>query len=132
MIQEIGSTVTVSGRSRSGTDYSLRSTLTQPSTVSVPEFWPHSIFLQTPACQHMPHTLHTAQILPGITLVIVSQVSKSAEMKSIDKWDCCCFLLYLFKVKSVLCNHCIQRKPGSYYSLFHNKLFLLCIKRTWK
>ncbi|XP_076460275.1 BLOC-3 complex member HPS1-like [Babylonia areolata] len=38
------------------------------------EFWPHVVFLQTPTCPHTPHTLHCAQVLPNISLVVVSQV----------------------------------------------------------
>ncbi|KAK7109941.1 BLOC-3 complex member HPS1-like [Littorina saxatilis] len=70
MVPEVGSNL--EGRSRSGTEQSMQSSVTQASITS--DYWPHAVFLQTRSCQHAPHSLHCAQILPGITLIVVSQM----------------------------------------------------------
>ena len=74
LVGEAGSTP--GGRSRSGTEQSIQSSVTQQSSVNG-DYWPHTVFLQTPFCPHAPHALHCAQVLPGITLVVVSQVRLS-------------------------------------------------------
>ncbi|KAK7477485.1 hypothetical protein BaRGS_00031249 [Batillaria attramentaria] len=66
-------TSTAGTRSRSSTGHSQQSTSTQDAASH--GYWPHTVFLQTPSCQYSPHALHCAQILPGITLIVVSQMS---------------------------------------------------------
>ncbi len=36
----------------------------------------HHVFLSTPACKVTPHTLHLVEILPGISLAVVCEVSQ--------------------------------------------------------
>ncbi|XP_059159167.1 BLOC-3 complex member HPS1-like isoform X2 [Physella acuta] len=46
-------------------------TQTNPNSYS-----PQTIFLETPTCQYSPYNIHTVQILPGVTLVLLSQVQR--------------------------------------------------------
>ena len=62
-------------RSRSGTEQSTQSSISQSSKTS--DYWPRTVFLQTPSCHHAPYTLHCTHILPSIALVILSQVRMS-------------------------------------------------------
>ncbi|XP_005091124.2 Hermansky-Pudlak syndrome 1 protein [Aplysia californica] len=53
---------------------------TAGSVVSSPSspasYRPQNVFLKTSTCRYSPYTIHTAQVLPGVTLVLLSQAPR--------------------------------------------------------
>ncbi|PVD30652.1 hypothetical protein C0Q70_09925 [Pomacea canaliculata] len=67
-------TTTAGSGSHSGREHSAQTSAI--GTTDRATYWPHTVFLQTALSLYAPHTLHCAQILPGIILVVVSQNSR--------------------------------------------------------
>ncbi|CAL1530917.1 unnamed protein product [Lymnaea stagnalis] len=69
-------------RSSHAVTFPLQDTITEQEIVSSkPSFntyWPHTIFLETSACQYSPYNMHSIQVLPGVTVLFLSQAPRYA------------------------------------------------------
>ncbi|KAI8792885.1 Hermansky-Pudlak syndrome 1 protein [Biomphalaria glabrata] len=53
------------------------------SKSSFNSYWPQSVFLDTHTCPYSPYNLHCLQVLPGVTLILLSQAPKHQLAESI-------------------------------------------------
>ncbi|KAH9518484.1 hybrid polyketide synthetase [Bulinus truncatus] len=59
----------------------LEETLSNRS--SFKNYWPYSVFLETSTCPYVPYNIHCLQVLPGVTLILLSQAQKHTLAESI-------------------------------------------------